>query len=51
MRVSQMSRLPILVAVLLSTSARIMSSRLTASPCAIMPPIESPTKTQLRTCR
>ena len=29
-----------------STIARTRSSRLTASPCAIMPPIERPTKTQ-----
>jgi hypothetical protein len=39
---------PILAAVLDSTSARTMSRRFTASPCAIIPPIDKPTNTQSR---
>jgi hypothetical protein len=48
MRSSHMARVPILGAVFDRTTARTRSSRLAASPCAIMPPMERPTKTTSR---
>ena len=50
-RSAQLSRVPILAPVLEITIARTWSSRFTARPWAIMPPIERPTKTTSRSFR